>query len=148
MRVFHHETVTATARPATSPVEVNVQGDGFSASLVLPAALGGSPRAGTTNPEQLFGSAYSGCMVFAIDHAARLAKLDPAVLQGLEVTASVKIGRATDRTNHLEADLLVRLPGMTDAEAEALCQQAVRYCPFHQALEGNVTTSFRVSGAG
>ncbi len=148
MRTFHHETATATVRAGTTPAEVDVHGDGFAASLVLPATLGGSPRAGTTNPEQLFGSAYSGCMVFAIDHAARLAKLDPAVLQGLEVTASVKIGRAADRTNHLEADLLVRLPALNDAEADALCQNALRYCPFHQALVGNVTTSFRVSGAG
>lgn len=146
MRVFHHESVTATAKVGTSPAEVEVQGAGFAASLVLPAALGGSPRGGTTNPEQLFGSAYSGCMVFAIDHAARLRKDDPSILEGLEVTASVKMGRAGDRTNKLEVELVVQLPALGPAEAEELVRQAMRYCPFHQALEGNVSASLRVSG--
>lgn len=147
MRVMHHETVTATLRDHERPPEVDVHSQGLIAHLTLPISLGGQPQPGATNPEQLFGSAYAGCMVFAVEHAMALARRDRAEVAGLRITAEVRIGRAADRTNRLEVDLHISLPALDQADAEALCREATRYCPFHQALEGNVGATLTVSGA-
>ena len=144
MHVFHSETVRATPRDGVHPPEVDVQAVGLSTTLALPESLGGVPRERTSNPEQLFGGAYAGCMVFAIEHAARTV---PSNLNGLSCTAVVRIGRGKDRANHLEVDLDVHLPAMEQPEAEALARVATRFCPFHQAIEGNVDATFRVHGA-
>ena len=37
--------------------------------------------------------------------------------------------------------------GVAQAEAEEVCLEATRYCPFHQALQGNVTETLTVIGA-
>ena len=148
MRVFHDETVHAALRPGVQPPEVEVAGGALDALLSLPVALGGIERSDTTNPEQLFGGALAGCMVFAVEHTLRRLRRRPEALAGLRATAEVRIGRAPDRTNRLEIDLRVELPALSQAEAEAVCLEATRYCPFHQALNGNVTETLTVVGAG
>ena len=147
MRVFHHETVQAALRRGVEPPEVDVAGGNLTALLSLPVSLGGTERSDTTNPEQLFGGALAGCMVFAVDHTLRRLRRRPEALAGLRATAEVRIGRAADRTNRLEVDLRVELPALSQAEAEEICLEATRYCPFHQALQGNVTETLTVIGA-
>lgn len=146
MRIFHRETVTAALREGPNPPEVDVNAEGLQALLTLPVSLGGEPRTDSTNPEQLFGSALSGCMVFALEHTLRRLHRRPEDLQGLRVTAEVRIGRAADRTNQLEADLWIDLPAVEQDRAEAVCVEATRYCPFHQAIKGNVETTMTVTG--
>lgn len=146
MRIFHRETVTATLRQGPNPPEVDVVAEGVQALLTLPVSLGGEPRTDSTNPEQLFGSALSGCMTFALEHTLRRLHRRPEDLVGLRVTAEVRIGRAADRTNRLEADLWIDLPAVEQDRAEALCAEATRYCPFHQAIKGNVETTMTVTG--
>lgn len=146
MRILHHESVTATLQPRQPP-EVEVRTAGPGSHLVLPEALGGNPVTGSTNPEQLFGSAYAGCMVFAVEHAVRLARLGPSAAAGVSATAEVRIGRAVDRTNRLEVDLRVEVPGVDQATAERVVDVATRYCPFHQAIHGNVAATMTVVGA-
>ncbi|MGD9750469.1 MAG: OsmC family protein [Acidimicrobiia bacterium] len=147
MRVMHAETVVAALRDGSDPPEVAVEAAAGAHLLVLPESIGGVPVDGATNPEQLFGSAYAGCMLFAIEHAARRRRLDRAVLRGLRSEAAVRIGRAKDGTNRLEVDLTITVPGLAQADAEALCAFAARFCPFHQAIDGNVEGSFRVVGS-
>lgn len=139
MKVLHDETVTARLQPVQPP-EVEVATALGTARLALPASLGGVPVAGATNPEQLFGSAYAGCMVFAVEHALRRAKLDPGLAAGLTATAEIRIGRAADRTNRMQAELRVELPALDQVTAERIVADAERWCPFHQAMHGNVET--------
>lgn len=144
MRVMHAETVAASLRSNAGPPEVDVSTATGAHLLALPEAIGGVPVAGATNPEQLFGSAYAGCMLFAIEHAARRRRIDRALLEGLRSEADVRIGRASDGTNRLEVDLTITVPLLTQEAAEELCAFATRFCPFHQAIEGNVEGTFTV----
>lgn len=146
MRILHHETVTAGLRPDSTPPVVDVTAAGLSALLSLPVSFGGEARTDTTNPEQLFGSALAGCMVFAVEHTLGRLHRRPEALAGLRAVAEVRVGRDRDRTNRLEVDLRVELPALPQAEAEAVCAEATRYCPFHQALQGNVTETLTVVG--
>jgi len=146
MRIYHQETAVAALRDGPNPPEVDVHATGIDALLTLPVSLGGEPRSDSTNPEQLFGAALSGCMVLAVEHTLRRLHRRPADLTGLSVRADVRIGRAADRTNRLEVDLLVELPALDQARAEAVCDEALRYCPFHQAIVGNVAETITVVG--
>lgn len=146
MRVFHRETVTAALRSDANLPEVDVAGAAISALLTLPVALGGEPRSDSSNPEQLFGAAYAGCMIFAVEHTLRRLHRRPEALAGLRSEAEVRIGRAPDRTNQLEVDLRVELPALSQAEAEAICEEATKYCPFHQAIKGNVAHTLTAIG--
>ncbi len=144
MRILHRETVNAALREGSVPPEVDVVAGGLAALLTLPVNLGGEARADSTNPEQLFGSTLSGCMVFALEHTLRRVHRRPEDLQGLAVTAEVRFGRAADRTNQIEVDLWIDLPALSQEGAEALCEEATRYCPFHQAIKGNVDVRMTV----
>jgi Ohr subfamily peroxiredoxin len=143
MRVLGTETVTATPAGPESPPEVLVEAAGLEATLALPTGFGGTERAGTTNPEQLFGAAYTGCFTFALEYASRRTKAD---LSGLRCRAEVRVGRGRDGGNDLEVDLVVELPALAQEEAEALCARAERYCPFHRAIHGHVPTTLTVRG--
>jgi organic hydroperoxide reductase OsmC/OhrA len=46
----------------------------------------------------------------------------------------------------MEVELVVALPQLAQADAERLCAEAVRFCPFHQALHGNADATMVVSG--
>jgi len=145
MRVLGTETVSATPTGSGLPPEVATTAAGFQAVLALPAGFGGTARAGATNPEQLFGSAYTGCFVFAVEYAARRTAAD---ISGLRATAEVRVGRGRDGGNELEVDLVVDLPALDQAEAEAVCARAERFCPFHRAIHGNVAATLTVRGRG
>jgi lipoyl-dependent peroxiredoxin len=145
MRVLGTETVSAALTGPDRPPEVATDAHGVQVTLALPPGFGGTERAGTTNPEQLFGSAYTGCFVFAVEYAARRTSSD---VSGLRCTAEVRVGRGRDGGNDLEVDLVVDLPALDQAEAEAVCERAERYCPFHRAIHGNVPTTLTVRGRG
>jgi Ohr subfamily peroxiredoxin len=143
-----HATEVTSARLASAagqPPEVAVESRGLSASLELPPSMGGSDRAGTTNPEQLFGGAYAGCFVFAVEYVAGRVGAD---VSGLRCEAEVRVGRRRggDMGNDLEVDMVVHLPGVPQDVAEELCRKATRYCPFHRAIEGNVAATMVVRG--
>src|SRR4051794_6499426 len=146
MRVLGTETVTATRADDATPPEVRTEAAGLQATLALPPGFGGTEREGTTNPEQLFGSAYTGCFTFAVEYASRRRKGHEADISGLRCTAEVRVGRGRDGGNDLEVDLTVELPALDQAEAEDLCAVAEKYCPFHRAIHGNIPTTLTVLG--
>lgn len=143
MRALGTETVSAKPTGPEQPPEVATTATGLQAVLALPAGFGGTERPGTTNPEQLFGSAYTGCFVFAVEYAARRSGAD---ITGLRATAEVRVGRGRDGGNDLEVDLVVDLPALDQAEAEAVCARAERFCPFHRAIHGHVPSTLTVRG--
>lgn len=104
--------------------------------LSTPKELGG-PGGAATNPEQLFAAGYAACFLSAVKFVARAAKV--AVPEGAAVTATVGIGANPKGQGFaLDVGLSVSLPGLAQADAQSLVEQAHQVCPYSNATRGNV----------
>jgi Ohr subfamily peroxiredoxin len=108
----------------------------------VPKEMGGDNGKGV-NPEQLFALGYSACFGSAIQHVAGLKK---RTVGEIAVTARTSIGRKDGAGLALEVTLDVRLPDLTQAEAEEIVADADRVCPYSNAIRGNVEVHLRVAG--
>jgi len=112
----------------------SVSNDGLlDVKLAPPKELGGA--GGATNPEQLFAAGYSACFLGAMKHVAGLQKV--AVPADTSITASVGIGPIPQGFG-INAKLVVSLPGMDRAAAQALVDAAHQVCPYSNATRGNI----------
>ena len=105
--------------------------------LSTPKELGGDSGPGT-NPEQLFAAGYSACFIGAMKAVARNQKLTlPAEVS---IQADVSIGPMTGKAGAfgIAVAMLVSVPGMDKAQAEALVKAAHEVCPYSNATRGNV----------
>ena len=102
----------------------------------------GTPGQGT-NPEQLFAAGYAACFASAIRYAARTR----ARTDGCEVTARVGLAQLPQDRFGLVVELDVRLPALSQADAEALVAAADLTCPYSNAIRGNVQVTRSVRGA-
>jgi Ohr subfamily peroxiredoxin len=94
----------------------------------------GSTGAGT-NPEQLFGAAWSSCFIGAMGGAARA--LNVLLPADTSVDAEIDFG-TTDGAYFLGARLNVSLPGLPRDVAQALVDRAHQTCPYSKATRGNI----------
>lgn len=108
--------------------------------LAKPAELGGTGKTGV-NPEQLFAIGYSACFGSAIEYVAQQKK---KTIKDIEVTAKVSLGPREDMGFKLAVELLCHLPGIPQAEAEALVAEADKVCPYSHAIRGNVDVKLKV----
>jgi osmotically inducible protein OsmC len=108
--------------------------DGFiDQDLKMPPGLGGP--GGATNPEQLFAAAYASCFHGALRLVAGKKKV--TVPDGATVTAQVSL--APDDTSFaVSAQITANLPGLDQADADALVEAAHQVCPYSKATRGNV----------
>jgi Ohr subfamily peroxiredoxin len=95
--------------------------------LVRPKGLGGSGGDGT-NPEELFAAGYSGCFLGAMGLAAK--NLKKTLPQSTTVSAAVTIGKHDNGNLGLKVELTAKLPGATQADADAIVQAAHQVCPY------------------
>jgi lipoyl-dependent peroxiredoxin len=102
--------------------------------LATPKELGG-PGGEATNPEQLFAAGYAACFNSALKLVARHAKVE---LTHSEVTAKVGIGPNGAGGFQLTAELVAHIPGIDQAVAEKLVEQAHQVCPYSNATRGNI----------
>jgi osmotically inducible protein OsmC len=107
--------------------------------LSAPKELGGA--GGATNPEQLFAAGYAACFIGALKHVAGAEKIKlPA-----EVSIDSKVGiGAIPQGFGIEVEMVVHLPGMDKAEAEALVHKAHQVCPYSNATRGNIEVKLSV----
>ena len=108
--------------------------------LSMPKSLGGTEKAGTSNPEQLFAAGYAACFAGAVGLVARQQKV---AVTTVEVTARVSIGR-DDGGLGLAAELAARLPGVERATAEKLVEAAHQVCPYSKATRNNIEVKLSV----
>ena len=108
--------------------------------MALQKELGGSGKAGA-NPEQLFAMGYSACFGSALEYVAQMQKKP---IKDLEVTAKVGIGPKEGGGFKLNAALEVHLPGIPQAEAEALVAEAHKVCPYSNATRNNIDVTLKV----
>ena len=87
---------------------------------------------GKTNPEELLGAAHSACFSMAFSHERATAGNPPARLQ---VTAAVTCEPGTGLTG---SHVLVsaKVPGISEADFQALATKAKENCPVSKALAG------------
>ena len=93
--------------------------------LATPKEMGGAGGKGT-NPEQLFAAGYSACFIGAMKFVAGRDKLkmpEDASIEGV-----VGIGQIPNGFG-IEVELRISLPGMDDAEAKQLIDEAHKVCP-------------------
>lgn len=99
----------------------------------MPPALGGP--GGATNPEQLFAAAYATCFHSAL----RLVARQQRVTLGDDATVDAAIGIGQDGTGFaVSATITAHLPGLDQAQADALVEAAHQVCPYSKATRGNI----------
>lgn len=111
-------------------------------TLSTPKELGGAGGEGT-NPEQLFAAGYSACFIGAMKHVAGAQKL--ALPDDLSITAVVGIGENTAGKGFMiSVDMTINLPGLDNAVATKLVEEAHEVCPYSNATRGNVEVNLTV----
>ncbi|MDX3191033.1 organic hydroperoxide resistance protein [Streptomyces sp. MN03-5084-2B] len=126
-------TAVATARGDGRNGEVTSSDGVIDESLAIPKEMGG-PGGDKTNPEQLFAAGYSACFHSALQLVARQAKV---LLNGSTVTAEVSVLKQEVGFG-LGVALNVSLPGLDQAQADQLVEQAHQVCPYSNATRGNI----------
>ncbi|MGI8949305.1 MAG: Ohr family peroxiredoxin [Ornithinimicrobium sp.] len=97
----------------------------------------GKPGSGKANPETLFAAGYAACFGGALNAVASKEDLDTSEST---VTADVKFGE-TDVDVDLAVDLVASIPGVDEATAQRLTEQAHEMCPYSKATRGNIAVS-------
>jgi Ohr subfamily peroxiredoxin len=109
--------------------------------LATPKALGGAGGE-ATNPEQLFAAGYSACFIGALKFVASQSKR--SIPADASITAHVGIGQIPGGFG-LDIDLHISLPGLDQADAQALVDAAHQVCPYSNATRGNVDVRLQVT---
>ena len=116
----------------------------FAVKLSTPKELGGDSGPGT-NPEQLFAAGYSACFIGAMKAVAGMQKIKlPA---DVSIKADVSIGPMTGKAGAfgIAVAMVVSIPGMDRAAAEALVATAHQVCPYSNATRGNIDVALSVA---
>lgn len=101
--------------------------------LALPKSLGGKEDA--TNPEQLFAAGYAACFENAMLYIARQ---QGQQLQGTAVDGTVTLSSTPEGPFKLGVTLAIEVGGLSQADAEALVEEAHKVCPYSNATRGNI----------
>ena len=138
MKVLYTAVATATGgrdgRAISSDNNLDVK-------LATPKELGGA-GGDATNPEQLFAAGYSACFIGALKFVASQSKR--SIPADASITARVGIGQIPGGFG-LDIDLNINLPGLEQADAQALVDAAHQVCPYSNATRGNVDVRLHVS---
>lgn len=108
----------------------------FDVKLATPKELGGGGGEGN-NPEQLFAAGYAACFLGAMKFVASQNE-GLSVPADTAVTATVGIGPRSEGGFGLEVSLDVALPGVEQAAAQKLVDEAHQVCPYSNATRNNI----------
>ncbi len=108
--------------------------------LAVPKEMGGA--GGGVNPEQLFAAGYSACFIGAMKFVA--GKQKSALPVDTNIEATVSIGPIPAGFG-IEVQLVVTIPGMEHAAAQALVDKAHMVCPYSNATRGNIEVTITVA---
>ncbi len=108
--------------------------------LTVPKEMGGA--GGGVNPEQLFAAGYSACFIGAMKFVAGQDKITlPA---DVSIDATVGIGGIPQGFG-IEVQMVVKVPGMDRAQAQALVDKAHQVCPYSNATRGNIEVTITLA---
>ncbi|TBW26493.1 organic hydroperoxide resistance protein [Gramella sp. KN1008] len=106
----------------------------------VPKSMGGEGGK-FTNPEQLFGAAYSACFGAALE---AVAKDYNANLGEYSVTATVKLGKTEEGDLQLSVILDSYIPGVDTEMGETLVNEAHEVCPYSRATRDNIDVTLNL----
>lgn len=88
-----------------------------------------------TNPEEILGAAHAACFTMAFSFACDKAGLTST---RVDTTASVRLARVGDAfvIDRIALTMQATVPGISDAEFQAIAAGAKRDCPLSKALAG------------
>lgn len=108
--------------------------------LSVPKEMGGA--GGGVNPEQLFAAGYSACFIGAMKFVAGMQKI--TLPSDTRIDATVGIGQIPAGFG-IEVQMVVHIPGMDKAAAQALVDKAHAVCPYSNATRGNIDVTLTVA---
>jgi len=108
--------------------------------LAVPKEMGGAGNG--VNPEQLFAAGYSACFIGAMKFVAGNQKI--ALPADTSIDATVGIGQIPAGFG-IEVQLVVKVPGMDRAAAQALVDKAHAVCPYSNATRGNIEVTITIA---
>lgn len=108
-----------------------------------PKEMGGNGNG--TNPEQLFAAGYASCFIGALKFVAGTQKV--VLPADTSINASVDFGTRTNGAKGFNVDvaLIISIPGMDRAKAEALIHEAHEVCPYSNATRGNIDVTLTLA---
>ena len=130
MKVLY--TAIATAEGGRDGAARSLDGN-LDVRIVPPKELGGAGDG--SNPEQLFAAGYAACFQSAMHLVARKQGHD---LTDSSVTAEVDLGAVEGGRFQLAVRLLVSVPELDEAAAQALLEATHQVCPYSNATRGNI----------
>lgn len=96
-----------------------------------------------TDPEQLFACGYAACYGGAVEFVCK--QKGASLGAPVEVTAKVTLGKIDPAPRFgIAVELTVTLTGVTQAQAQEICEAAHLVCPYSNAIRGNVEVSTTV----
>ena len=107
--------------------------------LAVPKQMGG--KGDGTNPEELFAAGYAACFIGALKVVA--AQVKQKLPDSLRIESQVGLGKVGAGYG-INAALAVFLPGMDEAVAQQLVNQAHQVCPYSNATRGNIDVALSV----
>ncbi|MGH8387729.1 MAG: organic hydroperoxide resistance protein [Pseudomonas sp.] len=138
MKVLYTAVATATGGRDGRAISSD---NNLDLKLATPKELGGA-GGDATNPEQLFAAGYSACFIGALKFVASQSKR--SIPADASITARVGIGQIPGGFG-LDIDLNINLPGLEQADAQALVEAAHQVCPYSNATRGNVDVRLHVN---
>lgn len=131
---------TATAKAEGGRNGTTLSGDGLiDVNLSLPKAMGGEGKAGATTPEDLFAAGYAACFGGAVDLMASKNKLKPT---SLVIESAVGIGKTATGVG-LKVDLVAKVGGLSQEDAEKIVNLGHQFCPYSKATRGNIEVTVK-----
>jgi lipoyl-dependent peroxiredoxin len=111
------------------------------ATFNLQKELGGNPKLGSTNPEQLFALGWASCFGQAVRVVAGQQHI---AIKDVQVRSEVTLGKTDSGGFGLAAKLGVHLPGVDHVQAEKIVHAAHQICPYSNATRGNIDVQLAV----
>jgi Ohr subfamily peroxiredoxin len=104
--------------------------------LAIPKEMGG-PGGLHTNPEQLFAAGYAACFHSALRLVAGTSKVE----LGEDTEINTRVGLSRNESGkgfQLSVEIVAKLPGLEQGQADELVAQAHQVCPYSNATRGNI----------
>lgn len=136
-KVLH--TAHATATGGRNGTTQNSDGQ-VKASLSVPKAMGGPGKPNTTTPEDLFAAGYAACFGGAVEFMGVKNGLKPS---NVTIDAAVGIGMVAGGGVGLKVDLVAKVSGLSQADAEKIVALGHQFCPYSLAVKGNIEVTVK-----